>query len=111
MSKKIVFCGGGNMAEGIMRGLLQNGVNHPEDITVNELVPNRCEYLTKTYGVTATRDAEALIKRSPYGNHCGQPAPSADSREDAKTVNQQKNDHHVHCSRCNDLICGKYRRQ
>ena len=94
MSKKIVFCGGGNMAEGIMRGLLQNGVNHPEDITVNELVPNRCEYLTKT-----------------YGNHCGQPAPSADSREDAKTVNQQKNDHHVHCSRCNDLICGKYRRQ
>ena len=64
MSKKIVFCGGGNMAEGIMRGLLQNGVNHPEDITVNELVPNRCEYLTKTYGVTATRDAEALIKEA-----------------------------------------------
>lgn len=64
MSKKIVFCGGGNMAEGIMRGLLQNGVNGPEDITVNELVPSRCEYLSSTYGVTAVKDASAAIKEA-----------------------------------------------
>lgn len=64
MNKKIVFCGGGNMAEGIMRGLIQNGVSLPKDITVNELVPSRCEYLSDTYGVTAVTDATAAIKEA-----------------------------------------------
>lgn len=64
MSKKIVFCGGGNMAEGIMRGLLNKEVVTPEDVTVNELVPNRCKYLSETYGVTAVTDAAPAIEKA-----------------------------------------------
>lgn len=62
MKKKIVFYGGGNMAEGIMRCLLNNAVVAPEQVTVNELIPARCEYLTKTYGVDALTSAVGAIK-------------------------------------------------
>jgi len=60
MEKKIVFCGGGNMAEGIVRGLIKNGTA-PGNITVSELKTERCEYLTKKYGVTAVTDATGAI--------------------------------------------------
>lgn len=62
MSKKIIFCGGGNMAEGIIRGLIEKGAAKAEDITVNELNPARCDYLTQTYGVTALVDAAEVMK-------------------------------------------------
>lgn len=62
MNKKIVFCGGGNMAEGIVRGLLERGVAVPEEITVNELIPDRRKYLSEAYGVTAVADAAEAIK-------------------------------------------------
>lgn len=64
MSKKIVFCGGGNMAEGIMRGLINNGAVSPQNVAVNELIPARCEYLEKTYGVSALADAADVIKEA-----------------------------------------------
>lgn len=62
MCNKIVFCGGGNMAEGILRGLLRNETAAPSDITVKELLPARCEYLKETYGVTAVTSADEAIK-------------------------------------------------
>lgn len=64
MNKKIVFCGGGNMAEGIMRGLLSKEVVTPKNVTVNEIFPNRCEHLSKTYGVFAVKDASDAIKEA-----------------------------------------------
>lgn len=64
MSKKIVFCGGGNMGEGIMRGLLKNRAATPEDITISELNPERCDYLSRTYGVSALTDATDAIKEA-----------------------------------------------
>lgn len=64
MNKKIVFCGGGNMGEGIMRGLIDNKAASPEDITVSELNPDRCDYLSKTYGVSALTDANHAIKEA-----------------------------------------------
>lgn len=64
MSKKIVFCGGGNMAEGIMRRLLDKGAAVPQNVTVNELIPDRCAYLSQTYGVSAVADATAAIKEA-----------------------------------------------
>ena len=60
--KKIVFCGGGNMTEGIVRGLFKNGASSSENITVSEIIPERCSYLSKTYGVTALADATEAIK-------------------------------------------------
>jgi len=62
--KKIVFCGGGNMAEGIMKSLLDEGAAKAESITINELIPERCAYLAKTYGVAAIVDATKAIKET-----------------------------------------------
>lgn len=64
MNKKIVFYGGGNMAEGILKGLLKNGVTEPKNITVNELFQERCEYLSKKYGVSAVTDANDDVKKA-----------------------------------------------
>ena len=61
MNKKIVFCGGGNMAEGMIKGLIKDGVSE-KNITVSELLAARCEYLTKTYGITAVTEAEDAIQ-------------------------------------------------
>ncbi len=59
MSRKIVFLGGGNMAEGILRAMVSSGAFSPEDVTMQEILPARCEYLEKTYGVKAAADAGA----------------------------------------------------
>ena len=64
MSKKIVFCGGGNMAEGVMRSLIQREVVKSENISVSELNPARCEYLKETYGVNAMVDAKEAMKEA-----------------------------------------------
>jgi pyrroline-5-carboxylate reductase len=47
-----------------MRGLLNKGMVTPEDVTVNELIPNRCEYLSKTYSVTAIANADDAIEKA-----------------------------------------------
>ena len=62
MEKKIVFCGGGNMAEGVIRSILTSEVAKPACITVSELNPDRCAYLKETYGVEALVDATEAIK-------------------------------------------------
>ena len=54
MEKKIFFLGGGNMAEGIIGGLLKHEVFRPEDITVYDVIPARLDYLNKTYGLQTT---------------------------------------------------------
>ena len=64
MEKKIVFCGGGNMAEGIIRSLLDRGTAKSEDIAVSEPNPQRCEYLRETYGVNALTDATEEMKKA-----------------------------------------------
>lgn len=62
MSKKIVFCGGGNMAEGILRSLINTGTSVAEDIVVSELFPARCTYLKDIYHVEAMPDATEAMK-------------------------------------------------
>jgi len=64
MGKKIVFYGGGNMTEGIVRGLLDRGVSSPKDITISEILPERCTYLSKTYGVAAVADVSNSVKEA-----------------------------------------------
>ena len=51
MEKKILFLGGGNMAEGIIGGLLKHKVFEPGNITVYDVIPARLEYLKNTYGL------------------------------------------------------------
>lgn len=62
MGKKILFCGGGNMAEGIIRSLIKKDVVESEDISVSELNPARCDYLKETYGVHAMTDTTEAMK-------------------------------------------------
>ena len=62
MGKKIVFCGGGNMAEGVLRSLLNREVAKAEDITVSEIFEPRCAYLKETYGVVAAPDVTEAMK-------------------------------------------------
>ena len=64
MSAKIGFIGGGNMAEGIIRGLIKSGTYQPEEILVKEIRPERLEWLTKTYGVRTAEGYAALTSEA-----------------------------------------------
>ncbi len=57
----IGFIGGGNMAEALIKGILQSGV---KDITVSEPREERRIYLEKAYGVKATPDNKEVVRNS-----------------------------------------------
>lgn len=52
MSRKIGFIGGGNMAEGIIGGLISAGTFSGNEIYVKEIIEQRAKYLSEKYGVT-----------------------------------------------------------
>ncbi len=54
LNKKITFVGGGNMAEGIIRGIINTNTMNPEQITVSEIIPQRREYLKEAYNITVS---------------------------------------------------------
>jgi pyrroline-5-carboxylate reductase len=55
----IGFIGGGNMAEAMIKGILQSGM---KDIMVSEPREDRCSYLEKTYNVKTTSDNKEVVK-------------------------------------------------
>lgn len=62
MDKKIVFCGCGNMGEGILKCVLNKNVVKPENVTISETISDRCKYLNETYHVAAVTDAACAIE-------------------------------------------------
>ncbi|HEY8805587.1 MAG TPA: NAD(P)-binding domain-containing protein, partial [Clostridium sp.] len=62
LNNKITFIGGGNMAEGIIRGLITNKVFAPENITVFDILSERKKYLNNTYGIVEAEDASIAVK-------------------------------------------------
>ncbi len=64
LNKKMVFIGGGNMAEGIMRGIIHTETMKADDITVSEIISVRRDYLEKTYGVHVTEDAKDEVQKA-----------------------------------------------
>ncbi|MFA7196354.1 MAG: pyrroline-5-carboxylate reductase [Anaerovoracaceae bacterium] len=62
MGKKILFVGGGQMAEGIIGGLLRQNVFAPEDVFVNDVVPQRLTHLHDTYSVMTVTDISDAAK-------------------------------------------------
>lgn len=52
----IGFIGGGNMAEAIIKGIIQNSKFKTQDILVSEPREDRRKYLEQTYGVKTTSD-------------------------------------------------------
>ena len=55
----IGFIGGGNMAEALIKGILQSGM---KDIMVSEPRDERRTYLEKTYGIKTTSDNKEICK-------------------------------------------------
>ncbi|MCL2789057.1 MAG: pyrroline-5-carboxylate reductase [Desulfobulbus sp.] len=60
----IGFVGGGQMAEAMVRGILASGLAAPKQITIAEPVTDRCELLTRRYGVVCTQDPDILCRNS-----------------------------------------------
>ncbi|UCC17238.1 MAG: pyrroline-5-carboxylate reductase [Dehalococcoidales bacterium] len=59
---KIAFIGGGNMGTAILSALLDKGLAKPDEITVNDIMTERLEYLKKTYDVEVTTDKASAIE-------------------------------------------------
>jgi len=53
---KIAFIGGGNMGTAMLASLLEKGLARPEDITVNDIIESRLQYLKDKYGISVTTD-------------------------------------------------------
>lgn len=64
LNKKVTFIGGGNMAEGIIRGMIQNDACKKDNIEVYDVVARRLEYLNETYGIGIVTDIEKSIADS-----------------------------------------------
>lgn len=60
--QKVVFLGGGVMAEAIIKGMLASKTALPEDLTAIEVSSARREYLVKSYGINATDKGEVVLK-------------------------------------------------
>lgn len=64
LNKKVTFIGGGNMAEGIIRGMLNEKAAKKEWIEVYDIVERRLDYLKETYGVEVAAETEKAIEAS-----------------------------------------------
>jgi len=62
LNKKITFIGGGNMAEGIIRGVISNEIFSPKNVTVFDILSERRKYLNSTYGIVEAEDAPTAVK-------------------------------------------------
>lgn len=58
LTRNITFIGGGNMAEGIIRGLCGAHIADPSRIDVYDILDRRLDYLSETYGVNAVADMQ-----------------------------------------------------
>jgi pyrroline-5-carboxylate reductase len=61
---KIGFLGAGNMAEALMKGIMQAGLAKAEDITCSDVIGQRREYITKAIAVRSTADNVEVARAS-----------------------------------------------
>lgn len=62
--KRIGFIGAGNMAEAIIKGLLEGRTVAAEHITASDVIPERLAFMQTTYGIETTNDNVALVSAS-----------------------------------------------
>ncbi len=62
MQGKIGFIGAGNMAEALIRGLLEQEVCCKEDVIAGEVFEPRREYIARTLGVATTASNEEVVR-------------------------------------------------
>jgi pyrroline-5-carboxylate reductase len=58
--RRIGFIGAGNMAEAIIRGLLESEAVKPDHITASDVMPERLQYMQTTYGINILADNTEL---------------------------------------------------
>ncbi|MCE5334020.1 MAG: pyrroline-5-carboxylate reductase [Desulfobacteraceae bacterium] len=58
--KKIGFIGGGNMGEALIRGLLAASLFSADKVSVYEVITERVEFLTREYGIGASKSISEL---------------------------------------------------
>jgi len=61
MNRKISFIGGGNMAEALIRGLIEGGLFRPSDILVAEPKEERRAHLSSRYAVTVEAENREAV--------------------------------------------------
>jgi len=61
---KLAFIGAGVMGEAIIKGVLSNGLCSPPDICASDIVVQRLEHLSATYGIKVTEDKAAAIDKA-----------------------------------------------
>ncbi len=59
----IGFIGSGNMAEALIKGVIEANVYKPENILISDIRTERLEFLTSEYGVTACESNSALASQ------------------------------------------------
>ena len=59
--RRIGFIGAGNMAEAIIRGLLESEAVKPDHITASDVMPERLNYMQSTYGISTLADNAELV--------------------------------------------------
>ncbi|MGX8702586.1 pyrroline-5-carboxylate reductase [Caproiciproducens sp.] len=64
LDKKVIFIGGGNMAEGIIRGQINNGAIDAGNIFVYDVIPERVEYLENTYKINGASDMKSAVEKA-----------------------------------------------
>src|SRR5512145_2002608 len=62
IDKKIVFLGGGNMAEALIKGMVLADVAHVRQITVTDISGARLEQLRAAYGVNVQQGNAAAVR-------------------------------------------------
>ena len=56
----IGFIGAGNMAEALIKGIISANICKPKYVFINDIRPERLEYLTRQYHVQAVSNSTAL---------------------------------------------------
>ncbi len=64
MVKKFGFIGAGNMAEALMKGILNSGEASPSEIIASEVVPARREYVTKALEISVVPDNAVVVREA-----------------------------------------------
>lgn len=64
MAKKIGFIGAGNMAEALMKGIINSGEAAPPEIIASEVVAARRDYITKTLEISTVPDNAMVAKEA-----------------------------------------------
>jgi predicted dehydrogenase len=62
---RLAIVGGGVMGEAIIAAVLQRRLAQPTDITACDVVPQRREHLSRSYGITTVEGATDALLRDP----------------------------------------------